>query len=112
MGFVVLLLAGTFCTMLFGPMHVLVVLGLGAAYAALMLLATGIGKLGAAVRRIHFGRKPKTPSAASIAGERAAGDAIVFAEWAAREPEAATIAAAKQAAWEASELAAKGPPKP
>ena len=64
MGFVVLLLAGILCTMLFGPMPVLVVLGLGAAYAVLMLIAMGIGEVGAAIGRIHFGPRPKTPSAA------------------------------------------------
>jgi len=50
MGFVVvLLLAGILCTMLFGPMPVLVVLGLGAAYAVLMLIAMGIVRLIAAI---------------------------------------------------------------
>jgi hypothetical protein len=111
MGFVVLLLAGILSTMLFGPTPVLVVLGLGAAYAVLMLIAIEIGELGAAVRRIRFGRQTKTPSAASIADERAVRDAMVTAEWAAREPEAATVAAAKQAAWNASDAAREATPQ-
>jgi hypothetical protein len=59
----------------------LVALGLGTAYAVLMLIAIEIGGLGVAVGGIHFGRQPKTPSAASIAGKRGVRDAIVFAEW-------------------------------
>ena len=83
----------------------LVALGLGTAYAVLMLIGIEIGGLGVAVGGIHFGRQPKTPSAASIAGKRGVRDAIVFAEWAARESEAAAVAAAKQSAWNASEAA-------
>jgi hypothetical protein len=59
MGCVVLLLVGILCTMLFGPTAVLVISGLGVAYAVLMALAAGIGNVGAAVRSLRLPQRVK-----------------------------------------------------
>jgi Na+-transporting methylmalonyl-CoA/oxaloacetate decarboxylase gamma subunit len=69
---VVLLLAGILSTTLFRPTPVLVVLGLGAAYAVLMLIAMRIGEVGAAIGRVGSDRRATTPSAAPTAEPAAA----------------------------------------
>lgn len=59
---IVILLAAILCAMLFGPFPVIVffgvVVGIGAAYAILILLAEGVGKTLAAVKaRLPFRRR-------------------------------------------------------
>ena len=94
-----MLLAAILGVLLFGPTPALFLAGLFAALVVLIILAVGIGEIGGAFRRVSVAGRSKPPGVAPTLGAHAVADALTFAEWEAREPDAAAKAKAAQAAW-------------
>ncbi len=107
MGCVIVLLAAILCTLLFGPVPVLVIGGVALAYGALAAICIGIGNAAAAIRQAWKFGSAKSASPAR-AEPPAASMFLGFDDWASRNPIEAGRAKAAQAAWEASEQARQG----